>query len=940
MVQTSFSVSNATTLATVLEEISSGGTDAAVGTGYTISLTAGISAPAETLALDAGSSLTLEASTALIIDAFQVTGTLLTDLDFTGTITLDNGVLDNPAVASNAGGTFVAGRYSGVVLGTPGDGGDIAINDGSITFDGTAYAAIELDSGTIQNGWNGPESALVSGVAGGVALLTGGLVQNGGTIIASGSDTAGAFLAAGTVDNGQIGDTGALISGTQNGVEIAGAGAVDNDGTITGLASDGVYLDSGNVTNGQLGDAAALIDGGPTANGAMIATGLGTVDNFGTVIGGGVAGVRLQFGGMVANGAASDTTALISGPLDGALLVGAASLLNYGTVQANGVDETSDVIGALLAAGGTIENLAGTALIEGEQWGVAIEDAAGSVNNLGSVGASGASGLGVDLTAGGTVVNGLTTGSTATISGGFDGVRISADVPSGGALVQNDGTIVGGVGVDFESGPTPAVGTLTNDGLVESTAGPTGYAVVFGEGNERLVLQSAGTFVGNVLGGELSGSTTTLELAGGTQGTLSAPGADSGTVTDSAGSFGFSAIGTLALDAGATWTLSAPGTLDTLDNAGTLALSGGTVTVTGTMLNSGTVAIGANTLTLDAGLVSGGASTGSIVIGSGGMLTLQAGADSLQTLQFAVGGTQEMLALATPTAVLATIDNFAVGRTIDLLDTAVTGFQYSGTTLDVLDNTTTVAALNLPGPFVTNSFTHSPDLGTGTFITTDVAPCFAAGTRIATPRGEIAVDALRVGDLVETVLEGTPAPIIWIGRRQVDCAHHPKPGQVWPIRVAAGAFGPGRPHAKLFLSPDHAVYVEDVLIPIKFLINGSTITQVPVDSVTYYHIELPQHDVMLAQGLPAESFLDMRDGSNYANRSGPVRLYPNFSAGMWEAFGCARLIVTGPELTAARELLQRWAATAELEQRLPDPFEPGAVEDVAGVPPVSRRAVA
>ena len=82
----------------------------------------------------------------------------------------------------------------------------------------------------------------------------------------------------------------------------------------------------------------------------------------------------------------------------------------------------------------------------------------------------------------------------------------------------------------------------------------------------------------------------------------------------------------------------------------------------------------------------------------------------------------------------------------------------------------------------------------------------------------------------------------------------------------------------------------------KHLINGSTIAQVPVERVTYYHIELAQHDVVLAEGLPAESFLDMKDGSNYANRPGPVRLYPDFTARMWEAFGCARLIVTGPEL--------------------------------------------
>jgi hypothetical protein len=65
---------------------------------------------------------------------------------------------------------------------------------------------------------------------------------------------------------------------------------------------------------------------------------------------------------------------------------------------------------------------------------------------------------------------------------------------------------------------------------------------------------------------------------------------------------------------------------------------------------------------------------------------------------------------------------------------------------------------------------------------------------------------------------------------------------------------------------------------------------------------------VLAEGLPAESFLDMKDGSTYANRPGPQRLYPDFSARMWAAFGCAKLIVTGPELDAARALVASRAA--------------------------------
>jgi hypothetical protein len=164
------------------------------------------------------------------------------------------------------------------------------------------------------------------------------------------------------------------------------------------------------------------------------------------------------------------------------------------------------------------------------------------------------------------------------------------------------------------------------------------------------------------------------------------------------------------------------------------------------------------------------------------------------------------------------------------------------------------------------------------------------------------------GDKVRVLLGDGLAPVIWVGRREVDCARHAQPRKVWPVRVAAGAFGPGRPHTDLLLSPDHAVYVEEVLVPVKYLINASTIVQVPVERVTYHHIELAEHDVLLAEGLPAESFLDMRDGSNYANRPGPVRLYPDYAARMWEAFGCARLVVTGPELEAARALVAGFAA--------------------------------
>jgi len=213
----------------------------------------------------------------------------------------------------------------------------------------------------------------------------------------------------------------------------------------------------------------------------------------------------------------------------------------------------------------------------------------------------------------------------------------------------------------------------------------------------------------------------------------------------------------------------------------------------------------------------------------------------------------------------------------------------------------------LAGDDPNQPFQLARDAGSGTLITAEGPPCFLAGTRILTARGEVPVEALRVGDQVWTVLGKRMLQIIWIGQRDVDCAGHATPRQVWPVRVATGTFGPGRPHTDMFLSPNHAIYVNEVLIPVKHLINDSTIVQVKVDRVTYHHIELAEHDVVLAQGLPAERFLDVKDGSKYANRPGPVRLHPDYSVGMWEAFGCARLVVTGPELEAARALVGSFA---------------------------------
>jgi len=258
---------------------------------------------------------------------------------------------------------------------------------------------------------------------------------------------------------------------------------------------------------------------------------------------------------------------------------------------------------------------------------------------------------------------------------------------------------------------------------------------------------------------------------------------------------------------------------------------------------------------------------------------------------------------------------------IDLLHTSATSFaSYVGNalggTLTVLNGIDIAASIQLVGDYTSTLFGMESDGNAGTNVF--IVPCFAAGTRIATPSGEVAVEDLRVSQPVRTD-DDRAVPIVWLGHRHVDCRHHPDPERVWPVRVRAGAFGDGKPRRDLFLSPDHAVFVEEVLIPIRRLINGASIAQVMVDDVTYYHVELPRHDLLLAEGLTVESYLDSGDRSNFAN-SEAVRLCPDFSrhgldvSDRWEAFGGAKLVLTGPKLEAARRRVNSVAA-AILERR-------------------------
>jgi hypothetical protein len=135
---------------------------------------------------------------------------------------------------------------------------------------------------------------------------------------------------------------------------------------------------------------------------------------------------------------------------------------------------------------------------------------------------------------------------------------------------------------------------------------------------------------------------------------------------------------------------------------------------------------------------------------------------------------------------------------------------------------------------------------------------------------------------------------------------------VAPVRIRAGAFGEALPQRDLLLSPDHCLFVDGKLVPAKLLVNDMTIVnERTIGTVTYYHVELERHAVLLAEGLPAESYLDTGNRAFFPASGLPTALHPEFpmNAGHhgWDD-ACAPLASDPAEVVS---LWHRLAARAE-----------------------------
>src|SRR6202034_4353056 len=143
--------------------------------------------------------------------------------------------------------------------------------------------------------------------------------------------------------------------------------------------------------------------------------------------------------------------------------------------------------------------------------------------------------------------------------------------------------------------------------------------------------------------------------------------------------------------------------------------------------------------------------------------------------------------------------------------------------------------------------------------------CFLKGTKILTADGERKIEDLAVGDLLPTKFGGL-RPVQWIGRYPIKKSDPSKPWvrEALPVRIACSALAPNVPQADLYVTAPHALLIDGVLVPVEMLVNGTTIKRFEAreyDELEFFHIKLESHDVIYAEGVPAETLLNVEESA-------------------------------------------------------------------------------
>lgn len=186
--------------------------------------------------------------------------------------------------------------------------------------------------------------------------------------------------------------------------------------------------------------------------------------------------------------------------------------------------------------------------------------------------------------------------------------------------------------------------------------------------------------------------------------------------------------------------------------------------------------------------------------------------------------------------------------------------------------------------------------------------CYLKGTHLATPTGEVRIETLKAGDKVLTA-NGDVVKVKWLGHRTLYKKRIAQKDarRTFPVLFRKGSIADNIPHRDLTVSPGHHLFFNGNLVPAMALVNNISIVQLfDMVSFEYFHIELEQFDILLAEGVPAESYVDTGNRTMFQNAH-EVEMNPNFgpAKGRPDLPGMT-VVRKGPALEAIRaRLLER-----------------------------------
>ena len=731
-------------------------------------------------------------------------------------------------------------------------------------------------------------------LAGGALSVSGATtINNLGTLKGSGTVTGGAISGAGTINasGGTLDIANTIISGLTFTIGSGSTSDLKLDGIVTSAAPITINaavqtLEIGatgtltigaaeTVTGGKI-----LLDGGTLIDASGIAFGNTSGQN-GFLSGFGIVEANLtRLGSAPSTITASGGTLDLTGTFDSGFnfVIGTApnsdlKFENTGTLSApitiNNSNQTLEIGSAgnititgpqaindkqIVGGGGTIKLDGGTLAVSNGTTGLTI-GSGGTLTGFGT-GPNNITLAGGTVSQSGGVLNALFITGNGTVNG------VTGTAPSGAnQIVASGGTLdlIGTVsGAQLVVDPNKAGSVLKVDGNV--TAGGNDW-IDLHSANQTVEIGAAGnltlSFLETVSDGTIKLDGGTLNATAGLDGSL--------TKVSGLGGIGVTLIGKGVVNGA-------------ISGSGVVEGQGGVLTVSNNVTSS-TILLEADSapssvLALD-GTVASGISFDYLNSGgvfSGGLLL---GNTNART-SFETGGT--IVGMHVGSSATATTDFIDIAGVVP---GSFTSGVIVGSTIELFNGANEVDHFNLASAPGANAFVDwQTDGSGGTDVFLSAVTCFVTGTRVLTVTGERTVESLMQGDIVLTLADGelVAQPVRWVGQRRIDLTVHPRPATVAPVRIRRGAFGDNMPHADLLVSPDHAVFVEGKLISARQLINGTTIrAEKGWTAVEYFHVELDSHAILLAEGLPAESYLDTGNRGFFANGGEPLVLHPDLT---------------------------------------------------------------